>query len=722
MSIDTSRARIQPGVVAVLTGEDNAATLTNIPSSASVAQWRMELPHMPEIPVLARDKVYFVGQPVAVVVASDHYLASDAVGLIRVEYDPLPPLMDPLEAAREDSTPVHDDMGTNVGLRISHDRQGAGLDEAFAEADRVVRHQTRGCIAQYDTQEDLLTIWASIQSAHRFRESLSSILGRPPESVRVVTPDVGVGFGEKGGPFPEDLAVARLAMSLGQPVKWVADRQENMLGFHGRGHTVDIEAAVKNDGTVLGIRLKTVADGGGYFAASTIGPPYRASHRIVGPYRTPAARIEVVGVITNKPYTGAYRGAGGPESGFCMERLMDLIAMELEMDPSEVRRRNFIAPDDFPYETPTGLVYDSGSYEKSLDRALELSDYYGWRERARQRVNSGGSLIGVGLATAVKLSGHGGSSDDAWIKIEPSGRVTARTGVSPHGQGSATAFAQIVADELGITPYDIEVLHGDTAVVPTGSGTGSTRGTVIGGSAMYLVAEKARKKLSSIASHLLKCPPEDIVFEEGRVYNRANPDQVTSFPEIASAGYDEERLPPNVDVGLDFSGSFALEGNFAPHGGYQSPHGFAAHVVVVEVDRDTGEAKIVRYVAVHDCGRIINPMLFDGQVHGAIAQGIGQALTEGMEYDSSGQPLTASLMDYAVPFAEETPSFVIDTVETPSPMNPLGITGVGELPTVAAPPAVANAVMDALSHVGVRHIETPLTPEKVWRALHGKTQ
>ena len=322
VSIDMSRARSQPGVLAVLSGEDTAGVLRDIPSTTSVAEWNVELLKVPEIPALARSKVYFVGQAVAVVVASDHYLASDAAGLIKVEYEPLPPLMDPLEAAEEDSTPVHDELGTNVGLRINHDRQGGRLDEAFAGADRVVRHQftsqrlapvpmeTRGLIVQYDAREDMLTVWTSIQNAHRFKELLSAILERSPDTVRVVTPDVGGGFGEKLGPFPEDVAVAYLALTLGSPVKWVADRQENMLGFHGRGHTVDIEAAVKNDGTILGIRLKTVADGGGYFAASTIAPPYLASHRIVGPYRTPTARVEVVGVVTNKPYTGAYRGAG----------------------------------------------------------------------------------------------------------------------------------------------------------------------------------------------------------------------------------------------------------------------------------------------------------------------------------------------------------------------------------------------------------------------------
>lgn len=393
---------------------------------------------------------------------------------------------------------------------------------------------------------------------------------------------------------------------------------------------------------------------------------------------------------------------------------MDLVARELGMDPVEIRRKNFISPDAFPYQTATGLTYDSGEYGKSLDLALEMSDYYGWQEKARLSTETGGPLIGVGVSTVVKMAGAAGEvrTEDAWITIDSGGKVTARTGISPHGQGSDICMAQVVADQLGITPSDVQVLHGDTDVVPSGGGTGATRGTVVGTSAMYTVAEKARQKLSRIAAHLMDCPAEDVVFEEGRVYSRENPDRAKTFPEIASAAYNEELLPPDVEVGLDFQDRFTLG---VP---YYNPHSFGAHVVVVEVDRDTGHVKIVKYVGVHDCGRIINPMIVEGQVHGAIAPGIGQALTEGMAFTSEGQPLTGSLMDYAVPMAANTPVFETDTVETPSPLTPTGAKGVGELPTVAAPAAVANAVMDALSKVGVRHIDTPLTPEKIWRAIH----
>ena len=600
------------------------------------------------------------------------------------------------------------------------------MDTAFAQADRIIRQryevqrlapvplETRGLVAHYQPQEDLLTIWASTQGPHRVRRQLARLLNRPESQIRVIAPDVGGGFGEKGGVFPEDVAIAYLAVTLGQPIKWVADRQENMLGFHGRGHIVDVEAAVTQDGLMLGIRLRIVADAGAYFGNSTPGPPYRASHRIIGPYKTPAARIEVLGVITNKPPTGAYRGAGGPEAAFCMERTVDLIAQDLGLDPAEVRRKNFIAPDAFPYETPTGLTYDSGNYEVALDRALQLADYQSWRDQAARRQDPREPLIGVGLATVIKMSGGSGDSrvEEAWLTIEPSGSIVARTGVSPHGQGSETAFAQIVADALGVTPDRVCVLHGDTAIVPSGGGTGSTRGTVVGGSALYVVAQQARQYLVQQASSMLSCASEEIVLQDGRIFDRRQPAQAITVADlVAAVGHETPGLPGSA-TGLQFTGRFVLG---TP---YQNPHAFSAHVAVVEVDRATGEVNIVRYVAVHDCGHIINPLLVQGQVHGGIVQGIGQALWEGMVYSPDGQPLTGSLLDYALPVAAGLPEMVTDTIETPSPMNPLGIKGVGELPTVAAPAAVANAVLDALSSFGVRHIDTPLTSEKIWHAMH----
>jgi carbon-monoxide dehydrogenase large subunit len=594
---------------------------------------------------------------------------------------------------------------------------------AFAQADHVVRQryqvqrlapapmEPRAVMAEYQSRGDLLTVWDSTQHPHEIREHIAHLLDRPKESVRVVAPDVGGGFGEKGCLYPEEVIIPYLSMLLNRPIKWAEERQENMTAFHGRGHTIDVEAAAKSDGTLLGIRVQIVADLGAYFLLSTPTVPVLTSHRLTGPYRTPAMSVEVQGIITNKPPTGAYRGAGGPEAAFCMERTMDLIAKDLGLDPVEVRRRNFIAPDTFPYETPTGITYDSGNYGEALDRALALSDYQYWKQQAQQRLSSTNTLIGVGLATVVKGSGARviRLTDHARVIVDPSGRITVHTGVSPHGQGSATTFSQVAADELGVTPGDVQVLHSDTDILPEGGGTSGSRGMIAGGSAMYYVLEEARRKLTAIASHLLHCPAQDVTLKDGRAFNRQKPEQAVPFSQVARAAYDEELLPPGVEPGLDFTGTHSLPA---------SPYAFGAHVAVVEVSRETGQVTILKYAAVHDAGRIINPMLAEGQVQGAIAQGIGQALLEGMVYSEDGQPLTGSLMDYALPRAENTPDLTLGTIETPSPVTPLGVKGIGELPTLAAPVAVANAVMNALAPLGIRHIDTPLTPEKIWQAIH----
>ena len=468
-----------------------------------------------------------------------------------------------------------------------------------------------------------------------------------------------------------------LALSLGRPIKWIEDRQENMLAFHARGHDVDVEAAVKSDGTILGMKVKIVVDLGAYSLSETAVVPVTAGHRIQGPYKTPVMKVEVLAALTNKPPTGPYRGAGGPESAFCMERTVELIAKDLGLDPVEVRRENLIPVDGFPFQTTTGLTYDSVDYEKGLDRVLELADYSAWRERARQQ-RPEEPLIGVGLATVLKASGGGGEylTEYARVEIDSSGQVIAYTGLSPHGQGTETSFAQLVSRDLGVSPAQIQVVHSDTALVPSGHGTAASRGTVAGASALHVVIQDAREKLSQIAAHLLQCPADEIVFEQDVVYARTRPGRKLTFPEVASSAYSEERLPPGVNVGLDFSTNYTLS---------RPAFGFAAHVVVVEVEPDTGATKILRYAAVHDCGRIINPKIVEGQVHGGIAQGVGQALTEGIIYSPEGQPLTGSLMDYALPFADEFSELVLDTIETPSPLNPLGAKGVGSFPLLRRP-------------------------------------
>ena len=716
-SIDASAALALTGVTAVITAQD-IADIAVLPTRESADADEL---NPPRHPALAVDKACYAGQPVAIVLAENIYTAEDAVELVNIDYEILPAVIDPREATSESAPVIHEQFGSNVVLRTVN--AGGDLDGAFAGADCVITQrfdvqrvapapmEPRGLLAEYDAEADLLTVWDSTQHPHEIREHLARLLDRPLESVRVACPDVGGGFGEKGCFFPEELAIPYLAMKLGRPIKWVESRQENMLCFHGRGHSIDMEAAAQRDGTLLGIRVKVTADLGAYFFMSTPTVPILTSHRLTGPYRTPAMSVEVVGVATNKSVTGAYRGAGGPEAAFCMERAVDLVAQELGLDPADVRRRNFIAPDAFPYETPTGIIYDSGEYAAVFERSLEMSGYREWRERSRQQSEDTGVLVGVGIATVVKGSGAKVTflEEHARCIVGPDGDVEVHTGISPHGQGTETTFAQVVADQLGIAPGDVRVRHSDSAILPAGGGTSASRGVIAGGTVLYNVVQEAREKLITVAGHLLDCPPGDVDLSEGRAVDRNNSSRSVPFAQLAAAAHNEELLPPGEEPGVDFDGTNTLT---------RSPYAFGSHVAVVEVSRENGAIKILHYTGVHDSGKVINPMLYDGQIHGAIAQGIGQALWEGMVYDSAGQPLSGSLMDYVMPKSIDLPDFDLDsTYETPSPITALGVKGIGELPTLAAPVAIANAVMDALSSAGVKHIDTPLTPEKVWQAL-----
>jgi carbon-monoxide dehydrogenase large subunit len=720
-AIGVSAARKLPGVVAILTGADIAGVLPDIPTRAMTGERAVDELRPPKHPLLAKDKACYVGQAVAVVVARDLAVARDAVGCIVVDYEPLAPLLDADAAMRDQAPVIHEALGTNVAMRV---RQRAGdVDGAFAQADQVIHQryvvprlapaplETRGVMAQYQPEANLLTVWNSTQAAQRVKHYLSSLLNQPEHTLRVIAPDVGGSFGVKDCIFPEDVLIPYLALQLGKPVKWVEERREDMLAYHGRGMSLDIEAAVRGDGVLLGMRLRVVADIGAYFLLTTSSAPFNAVRRITGPYHIPAVDLELLGAITNKTPTGAYRGTGSPEAAFCVERTMDLIARDLQLDPAEVRRRNFIPPDAFPYQSAAGLTYDSGQYAQGLDRALELVDYAGWREKAGRRTLDE-PLLGIGLATFTKSSGAAGDHriETARATIEPSGQITVYTGISPHGQGNATSFAQIVADELGVSPAQVRVQHGDTAVVPVGEGTSASRGLIVGGSAVYAAVQEARQTLAQLASQLLSCAAEDVRFQDGRVFNRQLPDKHLTFAQLATAAYAGELLPAGVDHGLDFSARYTLP---------NAPISFGAHAVVVEIERETGEVKILRYVGVHDCGQIINPKLVEGQIIGGIAQGIGQALSEGMVYSEEGQPLTGSLLDYAIPKAPDIPDLILDTIETPSPTNPLGAKGIGSVSTVPPPAALANAVVDALSRFGVRHLDTPLTSEKIWRAMQG---
>ena len=707
VSVDAEAARRLPGVVTVLTARDLAGKARPIPRRVVEDLSGVDLP---EHPVLAEARVCYVGQPVAMVVAASRALAEDAAELIEVTYEALAPVVD-LRAASEDGAPLtHDETGTNVGLKL---RLGRGdVDAAFAAADRIVRQryevprlsaapmEGRGLIAQYEAAEQRLTLWTSTQVAFKVKRFLQQTLVETPREVRVITPDVGGGFGQKVELWPEEVACSHLAMALRRPIKWIETRRENLLAYHGRGYCGDVEAAVTSDGRILAMRCRILADLGAYSLNATPGPPVNAAKRVAGPYDIAAMDVECAGIMTHKPPTGPYRGAGGPEGAFFMERTIDLIARDLGLDAAEVRRRNFIAAHAFPYTTGTGLTYDSGQFEAVFARALELADYDEMRRRQRQR-REGEPRLGIGIATVVKASGGQGEmlNSNARVRVEPTGEVTVYTEVSPHGQGTETTFAQIAADTLGVEPERVRVRHGDTDMLPWGQGTFASRGLSVGGSAMYEALQQVRENLSHVAAEHLDCAPQDIDFRDGQLVNRHDPARSMAFDAAAAAS--SSGLERQIEYGLP-----------------NNPFGFAAHVVVVEIDPETGALRFLRYAAVHDSGRIINPKLFEGQVYGAIAQGLGQALGEGMFYSDDGQPLTGSFLDYVMPRAATLLPLRAEAMETPSPTNALGLKGVGELPTVACPVAVVNAVLDALSDTPARHLDAPVTQEKIWRAMY----
>ncbi len=721
-AIQVSAACARPGVMAVLTSADLSGVLNHIPPPIMGPGRPVETMHTPLHPLLATDTVCYVGQPIALVVAQDLAAAQDAVAYIQVDYDVLPPVLDPLQAVQPEAPSIHPALGTNVALRFH--QQGGDLEAAFAQADHVVRQrydvprlalvplETRGVVAHYQPREDQLTAWNATQAPHRVRTHLAQLLNRPEPTIRVIAPDVGGSFGMKDCLFPEDVLVPYLALRLRRPVKWIETRQENMLAYHGRGQSLEVEAAVRRDGVILGLRADIVADLGAYMLRTTPYPAFNAARRLTGPYHIPALQVHMRGVVTNQPPTGAYRGTGAPEAAFCMERTLDLIAHDLELDPAEVRQRNFIPQDAFPYQTVIGVSYDSGQYAQGLERTLALLDYDGWRAQAKRRTRHE-PLIGIGLATCLKSSGASGEhrQEHARVHIASDGAVTIYTGISPHGQGSEITFAQLAADALGVPPTQVRVRHSDTDLIPFGEGTSASRGLIVGGSAVFAVLQEARHTLARLAVPLLTCSAEEVDFQGGNVFKRHQPQTAIAFSHLTARAYNRDLVPPEMEVGLDFQGSYTLPEN---------PLTFAAHAVVVEVHPETGAVTILRYVGVHDCGHIINPKLVAGQIHGGIAQGIGQALSECIVYSAEGQPLTGSLLDYALPRATAVPELILETVTTPSPTNPLGAKGIGSVATVPAPVAVANAVLDALSRFGVRHLDMPLTPEKIWRARHGQ--
>ncbi len=716
LGIDKSEAEALDGVVAVLTAEDInphvAHPFPNFPMSEAYTVRRS-----PERYPLAADRVRHMGDPVAVVLAEDRYVAADAAELVVVDYEPLPVVIDPEAALADDAPLIYESWGSNVGFRW---QAGVDVDPIFAKADHVVEcrvaHQRlianamepRAVLADYDTATDSLTIWAATQTPHGLRDSIAGMLSLPKEQIRVIMPEVGGGFGIKASFYPEDVLVPLLARQYQRPVKWAATRSEDYLSsVQGRGQIDTVRLAADAEGRVQAVDLNIVTDCGAYYGHIIPVIPTLTTMMVVGVYAIPAVRSQVVGVVTNKQASEPYRGAGRPEGVFAIERAMNVLAAEMGLDPVELRRRNVIPPDAFPYKTPTGATYDSGQYQQALEKGVDLIDYQALRDEQARRRQAGGKLIGIGVACYIEVCGPG-PFETGIVSMDDQGKVTVLSGTAPNGQGHQTAWAQIAADVLQVPPENITVKYGDTAIVPRGVGTFGSRSAALGGSAVFINAETVRDRAKQIAGQLLEASAEDITLENGRFQVVGAPDHSLTWSEIARAAHSEE-LPPDLQGGLNGDKDFQPKGGLFP---------FGTHLCVVEIDPETGHIEIVRYLTVDDCGKVINPMLVAGQVHGGIAQGAGQALLEGAHYDELGTLVTGTLLDYTLPRADNFPSFETHRTETPTPLNPLGVKGIGEAGTTGAIPAVVNAVVDALSHLGVRNLDMPITAEKVWQVLN----
>jgi carbon-monoxide dehydrogenase large subunit len=718
--IDVSAARNAAGVVAIFTGQD----LDKLIPGELPGDWPSDFEddHRPPNRMLARDKTRFVGEAVVAVVGETRPQAADALDLIDIEYEPLPAVSDP-EAALQPGAPLlYEEFGTNLAHRLV--KRGGDVAAAFARPDiQVVKGrfvnprvlpvpmETRGAAARYDAGTGELTFWSSTQFPHTMRSKLSEMLDLAENKVRVIAPDVGGGFGAKIEFSTEDVLTAYLAIQLRRPVRWVEERRENFLNMvHGRGQTDYVEVAVTRDGEIVGLKVRAIADLGGKYNFTTPGIATLTPVVLPGPYRTSNIDFVLEGVFTNKTPVGAYRGAGRPEATYLMERIIDVVASELKLEPIAVRRKNFLTPDQFPYETPIGTSYDTGNYSPALDRLLAMAGYDELRrQQAAARNDSSKPLMGIGTSSYLEICAFG-PWESATTRVERSGKVTLLAGTSPHGQGHVTPFRQIVADQLGVPLEDIRVLFNDTSIVPTGVGTFGSRSAAIGGSAVLGSSERVREKVIRIAADLLEASPSDVEISQGRIGVKGVPDRSTTLKEIATRAYDG-KVPDGDEPGLEANRFFKPDGETFP---------FGMHLAVVEIDRDTGKVRLVRYLAVDDCGRVLNPMMVDGQRHGGIAQGVGQALFEEVSYDESGQMMTSTLGDYALPRAADFPEFELDMTETPTPRNPLGAKGIGEAGTIGSTPAVVNAVVDALAPFGITHVDMPTRPEKIWKIIHGK--
>ncbi len=726
--IDTAAAAASPGVLAVYTGADTEGVLNPMPCAWVIPDSDVRAVAYPP---LAKDVVRYVGDAVAVVVAEDRYQAEDALELISVDYEPLPTVVNPEAALREGAPQLHEDAPGNQAFHWV--AAGGDTDDAFATADVVVRDtiiqqrlipnamEPRSAIASYVPSMGDLTIWNTTQNPHIARFVTCLVTGIPEHKIRIIAPEVGGGFGAKIAVYPWEMIAAFCAMKLGCPVKWTESRSENFVAStHGRDHVEYVEMAANHDGRVTGVRSVVYAGMGAYLSTAAPGIP-TILHGLMysGPYDIPNIKADIYGCFTNTTPVEAYRGAGRPEATFLLERLMDLLAAEVGKDPVAVRRLNLIPKFDDGHDVAIGLTYDSGDYETTLDVALEHVNYNQLRhEQAHARER--GIITGIGVSCYCEICGLGPSQvagavgfggglwESATVRFYATGKVNVFIGTSPHGQGEETTFAQIMSDELGVPVDDVEVIHGDTDTTPMGWGTYGSRTTVVGGGALALSARKIKAKAITLAAHLLEAAEADIEYEDGNFFVRGAPDSGKTIQDIALMANVAWNMPSGMEPGLEAT-TFYDPPNFS--------YPFGAHVAVVSVDPDNGHIVLERYVAVDDCGPQINPMIVEGQVHGGVVQGAGQALWEGAVYDDNGQLLTGSMLDYALPRAHLVPNIETLSTETPSPHNPLGVKGIGETGTIASTVTIYNAVIDALRPLGVTRLEMPLTPEKVWRAI-----
>ena len=729
-AIDTSAARSAPGVIAVLTGADLADVQGSMPNAWPITE-EQKAPHHP---AMAEEVVNFAGEVVAAVIARSPAAARDAAELVDVDYEELTPVVDLATAARDEEL-IYPDLGTNHSATWVFDSAEAGtggsVKEAIADAEVVVERtfrqqrlipafmEPRSTVV--DPTGEQITMWSATQIPHILRVMLALTLGIPESKLRVIAPDVGGGFGGKLQVTPEEVITLLAAQRVGKPVKYTETRSESMIGaHHGRDQIQTMRISAKRDGTVTGLDVHLVANMGAYLGLITSGIPILGAFMFNGIYKFPAYRFECTNVFTNQVWTDAYRGAGRPEATFAIERMMDELATELGMDPIEIREKNWIKHEEFPFATISTLEYDSGNYEAATARALELFGYDELRAEQTRRRESGDPVqLGIGVSTFTEMCGlapsrilgalryAAGGWEHAQVRVLPTGKVEVVTGVSPHGQGHVTSWSQIVADRLGVAFEDVEVLHGDTQTSQRGLDTYGSRSLAVGGMAVVAAADKVIEKAKVMAAHMLEAATDDIEFSAGTFSVRGT-DQNVAFGDVALAVFAAHDLPDGFEPNLDSDATYDPENFSFPHG---------THLAAMEVDTETGQVSVRKYVCVDDIGNVINPLIVDGQVHGGLAQGIAQALFEEAVYDDAGTLVTGSFTEYLVPSAPDLPEFITDRTTTPSTTNALGVKGVGEAGTIASTPAIVNGVLDALRHLGVRDVEMPCSPSRVWHAI-----